>query len=137
MKRNLFCVFNSNFIFIFLNPESFGLFFRGILPYLAGISLLKRKLFILKHGNEFPCQKGGIRNCKTRKGDSKYERKNTEKDSGTRFAWVFVWQRNVYHSRGNENNAEPRGHSGNKSINSKLNWERAHCKNQATLRNQL
>jgi len=78
------------FIFIFLNPEIFGLFFRGILPYLAGISLIKRNLFILKHGNEFPCPDGGIRNCKTRKGDSKYERKNTEKDSGTRFAWVFV-----------------------------------------------
>jgi hypothetical protein len=60
------------------------------LPYLAGISLIKRNLFILKHGNEFPCPDGGIRNCKTRKGDSKYERKNTEKDSGTRFAWVFV-----------------------------------------------
>ncbi|WP_268989001.1 hypothetical protein [Methanosarcina mazei] len=33
--------------------------------------------------------------------------KNTETDSGTRFAWVFVWQRNFYYSRGNENHAKP------------------------------
>ncbi|WP_269848870.1 hypothetical protein [Methanosarcina horonobensis] len=46
--------------------------------------------------------------------------KKTEKDSGTRFAWVFVWQRNFYHSRGNENHAKSRGYSGNKSINSKI-----------------
>ena len=63
------------------------------------------------------CEVQGI--AKPEKENPEYERKNTEKDSGTRFAWVFVWQRNFYYSRGNENHAKPRGHSGTKSINSK------------------
>jgi hypothetical protein len=53
------------------------------------------------------------------KGVSENERSNSGDFSQTRFAWVFVKQGNVYHSRGNGNYGKPQGCSDNKDLNSR------------------